>query len=92
MHYVVATCDHHLDLLDKFLLIYPNSITNVTKQTKNILHIALKKDQLKAFKFLVEWLLRNWFKNASLNEYLVLNRKDSEDNTLLHVVVSKNQT
>ena len=92
MHYVVATCDHHHDLLDKFLLIYPNSITDVTEQAKNSLHIALKKDQLKAFKFLVEWLLRNWFKNASLNEYPILNWKDGEDNTLLHIVVSKNQT
>ena len=75
----------------KFLLICPNSITDVTEQAKNSLHIALKKDQLKAFKFLVEWLLRNWFKNASLNEYPVLNWKDGEDNTLLHIVVSKNQ-
>ena len=92
LHYVVATCDHHLDQLDKFLLICPNSITDVTEQTKNILHIFLKKDQLKAYKFLVEWLLRNWFKNASLNEDPVLNWKDGEDNTLLHIVVSKNQT
>ena len=52
MHYVVATGDQHLDLLAKFLLICPNSITDVTEQTKNILHIAPKKGPTEGFQIL----------------------------------------
>ena len=52
LHYVVATCDHHLDQLDKFLLICPNSITDVIEQTKNILHIAPKKGPTEGFQIL----------------------------------------
>ena len=62
LHYVVEIGDRHIDLLDKFLLVCPNSITDVTMRDKTALHIALKNDQLKAFKFLVGWLGRNFFK------------------------------
>ena len=50
---MVATGDYHIDLLDKFLLIYLDSIEDVTVRDETDLHIALKNDQLKAFKFLV---------------------------------------
>ena len=30
LHYVVETGDRHIDLLDKFLLVCPDSITDVT--------------------------------------------------------------
>ena len=62
LHYVVEIGDCHIDLLDKFLLVCPNSITDVTMRDKTALYIALKNDQLKAFKFLVGWLGRNFFK------------------------------
>ena len=48
----MATGDQHLDLLAKFLLICPNSITDVTEQTKNILHIAPKKGPTEGFQIL----------------------------------------
>ena len=92
LHYVVEIGDRHIDLLDKFLLVCPNSITDVTMRDKTALHIALKNDQLKAFKFLVGWLGRNFFKNASLNVKTVLDQKDDEGNTLLRITVSKNET
>ena len=91
LHYVVANSDN-LDLLDKFLLVCPNSITDVTVQNETVLHIALKYDNLEAFKFLMGWLERNYSKNASFNEKVVLNWKDNEGNTVLHIAVSKNQT
>ncbi|KAK7858635.1 ankyrin repeat-containing protein bda1 [Quercus suber] len=56
LHYVVATGDQHIDLLDKFLLVCPDSITDVTVRDETALHIALKNDQLKAFRFLLGWL------------------------------------
>ncbi|KAK7857161.1 ankyrin repeat-containing protein bda1 [Quercus suber] len=78
LHYVVANSDN-LDLLDKFLLVCPNSITDVTVQNETALRIALKYDNLEAFKFLMGWLQRNYSKN--FNEKVVLNWKDNEGNT-----------
>ncbi|XP_075645871.1 ankyrin repeat-containing protein BDA1-like [Castanea sativa] len=92
LHYVVETGDWHIDLLDNFLLVSPNSIAGVTVHDETTLHIALKNEQLKAFKFLVGWLGRNLFKNTSLNVFSVLNQKDDEGNNVLHIVVSKNET
>ena len=84
LHYT-ATKDAHLDLLDKFLLIYPDSITEMTIQNETTLHIALKNDNLNAFKLLVGWVLRYL-------SYLgkILNWEDVEGNTVLHIAVSKN--
>ncbi|XP_075633925.1 ankyrin repeat-containing protein BDA1-like [Castanea sativa] len=85
-HYAAKTNDH-LTLLEIFLSICPDSITDVTKRNEATLHIALKYNKLEAFKFLVGWLLRKW---PSWREILKL--KDVEGNTILHIVVSKNQT
>ena len=92
LHYVVETGDHHIDLLDKFLLVCPDSIRNVTMRDETALHITLKNDQLGAFKFLVGWLGRNFFKNSSSNVKAILDQKDDEGNTVLHITVSKNPT
>ena len=92
LHYVVETGDHHIDLLDKFLLVCPDSIRNVTMRDETALHITLKNDQLEAFKFLVGWLGRNFFKNSSSNVKAILDQKDDEGNTVLHITVSKNPT
>ena len=92
LHYVVATGDHHIDLLDKFLLICSDFIEDVAVQDEMALHIFLKNDQLEAFKFLVGWLGRYFFKNASLNVKKVLDQKDNKGNTVLHITVSKNET
>ena len=59
LHYVTATGDQ-LDLLAKFLSFCPDSIANVTIQNETTLHIVLKHDKLKAFKFLVRWLGSDW--------------------------------
>ncbi|KAK7856160.1 ankyrin repeat-containing protein bda1, partial [Quercus suber] len=86
LHYVVATSDHHLDLLEEFLLVCPNSIADVTVQNETALHIALKYDKLKTFMFFVGWLGRNLSKNAEFYERGVLNWEDDHGNTVLHVV------
>ena len=92
LHYVAETCGDHLNLLAKFLSFCPKSIVDVTIRNETALHIALKHDNLEAFKFLVGWLKRSWFKNASSYERKVLNAWDQEGNTVLHIAVSKNQT
>uniref|UniRef100_A0A2N9FU08 PGG domain-containing protein n=1 Tax=Fagus sylvatica TaxID=28930 RepID=A0A2N9FU08_FAGSY len=55
LHYVAATGDQ-LDLLVEFLSFCPDSIADVTIRNETALHIALKRDNLEAFKVLVEWL------------------------------------
>ena len=91
LHYV-AKSGEHLYLLDEFLLVCPDSITDVTVRNETALHIALKNDNLEAFKFLVKWLGLNVYKNAELHQRFVLNSKDNKGNTVLHIAVSKNQT
>ena len=49
LHYVTATGDQ-LDLLAKFLLLCPSSIEDVTFRNESALHIALKCDNLEAFR------------------------------------------
>ena len=83
-----AATEQQLDLLDKFLSDYPNSIEDVTIQNQTALHIALENNNLDAFKRLVRWLK----KSKSENVREILNRQDEKGNTVLHVAVSKNQT
>ncbi len=92
LHYVAENCGDHLNLLYKFLSCCPKSIVDETIRKETALHIALKHDNLEAFKFLVGWLKRSWFKNAASYEREVLNAWDQEGNTVLHIAVSKNQT
>ncbi|XP_030974785.1 ankyrin repeat-containing protein BDA1-like [Quercus lobata] len=90
LHYA-ATTDIHLELLDEFLKVCPQSIKDVTIQNENALHIALKYDKLEAFLHLVRRLQKNWSQNTIMWESNVLKWKDEEANTALHIAVSKNQ-
>ena len=90
LHYAIITYDH-LDLLVEFLSLCPHSIEDVTIRNETALHIALKYDKLEAFKLLVGWLRQNRSKNSLFWERKVLNWKDGEGNTVLHVAISKNQ-
>ena len=90
LHYAIITYDH-LDLLVEFLSLCPHSIEDVTIQNKTALHIALKHNKLEAFQLLVGWLRQNRSKNSLFWERKVLNWKDGEGNTVLHVAISKNQ-
>ena len=90
LHFAAAI-DDHLDLLVEFLSVCPHSIEDVTIRNETALYIALKFNNLEAFKLLVGWLRQNRFKNAMFWERKVLNWKDDEGNTILHVAVSKNQ-
>ena len=89
LHY--AAIDDHLDLLVEFLSVCPHSIEDVTIRNETALHIALRFNNLEAFKLLVGWLRQNKSKNAMFWEKKFLNWKNDEGNTVLHVAVSKNQ-
>ena len=91
LHYIVERGEH-LNLLDKFLLLCPDSITDVTMRNETALHIALKYNRLETFQFLVGWLANNSSENAKFNKRKVLKWWDNEGNTVLHILVSKNQT
>ena len=86
LHYAATTNDH-LALLEIFLSVCPNSITDVTTRNEPALRIALKCNKLKAFKFLVGWLLRKWHYSRK-----ILEQKDVEGNSVLHITIFRNQT
>ena len=50
LHYIVES-GKHLDLLEEFLLVCPDSIVDVTGRNETALHIALKYNRLEVFKF-----------------------------------------
>ena len=90
LHY--AAENDQLDLLNEFRTVCPDSIEDVTIQNETALHVALKYKKLKAFEVLVGWLRKDWSKDAISRESTVLNWKNEEGNTVLHVAVSNNQT
>uniref|UniRef100_A0A2N9GIP0 PGG domain-containing protein n=1 Tax=Fagus sylvatica TaxID=28930 RepID=A0A2N9GIP0_FAGSY len=88
LHYAAEICGDQLNLLAEFLSCCPKSIVDVTIRNETALHIALKHDYLEAFKFLVGWLKRSWFKNAASYERKVLNAWDQEGNTAVSHLLS----
>ena len=82
-----ATKNDQIALLENFLSVCPNFITDLTTRNETALHIALENNNLEAFKFLVGWLLRKWPYWRK-----ILEQKDVEGNTVLHIAVSKSKT
>ncbi|XP_059436882.1 ankyrin repeat-containing protein BDA1-like [Corylus avellana] len=89
LHYVIQKGD--LYFLKKFLEACPESLEDVTIRGENALHIALKYDMIDVFRYLVQWLGRACFKDAKLLQGKLLDGRDDDGNTLLHVAVSRNQ-
>ncbi|XP_062146088.1 ankyrin repeat-containing protein BDA1-like [Alnus glutinosa] len=88
LHYVVKI--GNFDVLSKFLEVCPTSIKDVTNRGETILHISLN-NHLHAFEYLLRWLQWTTIEDASVWEKRLLNWKDEEGNTVLHIAVSKNQ-
>ncbi|XP_059441848.1 ankyrin repeat-containing protein BDA1-like [Corylus avellana] len=89
LHYIIQKGD--LSFLKKFLEACPESLDDVTIRGENALHIALKYDMIDVFWYLVQWLGRACFKDAKLLQEKLLDGRDDDGNTLLHVAVSRNQ-
>ncbi|XVE57554.1 hypothetical protein DITRI_Ditri04bG0099700 [Diplodiscus trichospermus] len=83
LHYLAQTND--ADLLAEFLSACPSSIEDTTVYCETAVHIAVKNCSIKAFKVLLGWLRR-------VNKEDIMNWKDEDGNTALHIATSINQT
>ncbi|XVF23814.1 hypothetical protein REPUB_Repub13aG0071900 [Reevesia pubescens] len=89
LHYVAKMGNSNL-LVD-FLEDCPECIEDVTVQEETALHLALKNEQIEAFNLLVGWLQRNRHKRAMHWESEIVNQKDNDDNTVLHIAAIRKQ-
>ncbi|KAF2321313.1 hypothetical protein GH714_038579, partial [Hevea brasiliensis] len=67
----------------------PESIKDVTFQGDTALHIAVKNHQKEAFELLMEWLRWSLFEDAGFLEMKLINWKNKEGKTVLHVAASE---
>lgn len=74
-----------IEILAHFLILCSKSIKYLTVRHETALHIAVKNGQYEALKVLVGWLKRNSNRGAKDLEYKILNTRDEERNTLLHI-------
>ncbi|GAY53875.1 hypothetical protein CUMW_152300 [Citrus unshiu] len=80
LHYVAEK--GNVDLLCKFLAACPESILQVTIRRETALHVAAKNDKLEVLEVMLGWL-------RFVNKDDILNWKDDEGNTLLHISISR---
>ncbi|XP_021296089.1 ankyrin repeat-containing protein BDA1-like [Herrania umbratica] len=85
LHYVVGEAD--LSLVLTFLLCCPECIRDVTNQNETALHIAAQKNLLEALQVPVGWLRSTHDKDGKLWEKEVLNWKNKEGDTVLHIAM-----
>ncbi|XP_024010267.1 ankyrin repeat-containing protein BDA1 [Eutrema salsugineum] len=83
LHHVARIGD--AELLSKFLIACPSSIEDLTIKCETAVHIAVKNQQLLAFKVLYGWVKRE-------NRKEILDWKDEDGNTAFHIAASMNQT
>ncbi|KAM5573117.1 ankyrin repeat-containing protein ITN1-like [Rosa sericea] len=89
LHYVAK--EGNIELLDVFLSACPKSLEDVTIRNETSLHIALKNDKVEAFEFVLRWLKEVCYEEVHQLEKKVLNWKDEDGNTLLHIATLRNQ-
>ncbi|XP_031282524.1 ankyrin repeat-containing protein BDA1-like [Pistacia vera] len=82
LHYVAEMED--LDLLAEFLSACPSSIEDLTVQCETAVHVAVKNKRLAVVEVLIGWLIR-------VNKKEVLQWKDEDGNTVLHIATSTKQ-
>ncbi|KAK7853914.1 ankyrin repeat-containing protein bda1 [Quercus suber] len=78
LHHIVES-GNHLDLLEEFLLVCPDSIVDVTGRNETALHIALKYNRLEAVKHLLAWGYK----------FVDVNHKNLEDETAWDILQGK---
>ncbi|EOA20554.1 hypothetical protein CARUB_v10000867mg [Capsella rubella] len=87
---LVAVSKKKIDLISEFFLVCPESIVDANVNGENALHIAMnnydERDQgLIILKVLMGWILRLCQKDAEWIETRVINRRDKDGNTPLHL-------
>ncbi|GLT87496.1 hypothetical protein SLE2022_055750 [Rubroshorea leprosula] len=86
----LATEIGDLDLVAEFLEACPECITDVTIQGETALRIAAKNNSFETLELLVRWLQKTTHKDSDVWNKQVLNRKDKQGNTILHIAASNN--
>ncbi|XP_061352698.1 ankyrin repeat-containing protein BDA1-like [Gastrolobium bilobum] len=81
----LASQTGEINLLAEFLSACPDSIEDVTVRSETALHIAVKNRQYRALQVLVGWLKKSVLRDAMKLERRILNWKDEEGNTILHI-------
>ncbi|KAL9298023.1 hypothetical protein ACSQ67_023919 [Phaseolus vulgaris] len=76
-----------INLLTVILKACPNSIKDLTVRNENALHFAVKYQKFEAFEFLLRWLMTD-----TVELQTILNQRDVEGNTILHIAARKNDT
>ncbi|KAK8514882.1 hypothetical protein V6N13_121831 [Hibiscus sabdariffa] len=84
LHYI-SKIGNHDGLLDRFLEACPDSIRDVTTRNRTALHIAVENERHDVLQVLIGMLRK---KDCDRE---VVNRKDEDGNTALHIAASKNQ-
>jgi len=81
----LASQSGDINLLTKFLNACPDSVKDLTARGETALHFAVKDGGFEAFEFLVRWLRTN-----TVELQTILNQKDVEGNTILHIAATNN--
>ncbi|KDP39951.1 hypothetical protein JCGZ_03482 [Jatropha curcas] len=89
LHFVAQNGNLHL--LNKFLSVCPKSIEDVTIRNETALHVTLKNSQFEAFEILMGKLQQDSDEEANYWKKKILNCKDVEGNSLLHISAYRNQ-
>ncbi|KAH9779079.1 ANK REP REGION domain-containing protein [Citrus sinensis] len=91
LHFVSEKGDIHL--LREFLSACPKSLEDVTNKGETALHIALKNDKVESFHQALTTVRPPWLGPEEAQQYnqRILNLKDRDGNTLLHIATSKSQ-
>ncbi|KAI7980633.1 Ankyrin repeat-containing protein BDA1 [Camellia lanceoleosa] len=82
LHYVALR--NEFDCLAEFLCACPAAIEDRTSRDETALHIAVKSSNSEASEVLLGWMRRT-------HRQKILNRKDNEGNTVLHIAVFTSQ-
>ncbi|BAB09341.1 ankyrin-repeat-containing protein-like [Arabidopsis thaliana] len=74
----------------EFLLACPESIKDTNVNGETALHIAVMNDRYEELKVLTGWIHRLHKSDAASTEIHVLNKRDRDGNTILHLAAYKN--
>ncbi|XP_057731231.1 ankyrin repeat-containing protein BDA1-like [Arachis stenosperma] len=87
LHFLCQSGDdnENITLLIDLLEACPDSIEDVNVRNETALHIALINGNLRAFRIIVGWLRSIVREDAFSLERSILNWKDSDGNTILHI-------
>ncbi|XP_056850232.1 ankyrin repeat-containing protein BDA1 isoform X1 [Raphanus sativus] len=80
------------DLLTKFLFVCPESIRDANVNGETALHIMVKNDRHEELEVLRGWMQRMLISDALSTEKHILNTRDRDGNTALHLAAYKNDS